>query len=158
MTTATNVLLVVAVLAYVVYRQSQWRPVDPARMWKLPIVLGIVGVLQFAELLHDVDTFTIAVLVVEGVLAIVVGAWMGALSQFSRDEAGRLLARTGGAGSALWLVLIVGRVALDVVASGLGAKSLMSAGVILVLLALNRVGRVAVIERRSASFELARAH
>lgn len=32
------------ILVWVGYRQTTWRPVDAGRMWRMPLVLGLVGV------------------------------------------------------------------------------------------------------------------
>ncbi|MEU7139705.1 hypothetical protein ABZ942_09685 [Nocardia sp. NPDC046473] len=151
--TSNNLLtavLVIAILGWIIYRQNQWRPFDPARMWRGPLVLGIVGVLLFASsdnapAVHTVD---IALLVFEGVLGLAVGALMGVLSKFSRQD-GQLMVRTGIVASALWVVLIAVRVGVDVVAVDIGASAVVSVGAIIALLAVNRLGRMLVIATRA---------
>ncbi|WP_191093754.1 DUF1453 family protein [Nocardia colli] len=164
--TSNNLLtavLAIAILGWIIYRQNQWRPFDPARMWRGPLVLGIVGVLLFtsadnAPALHTVD---IALLVFEGVLGLAVGALMGVLSKFARTD-GQLMVRTGAFASALWVVLIAVRIGIDVVAVNIGAQAAVSAGAIIVLLAVNRLGRMLVIsaraERLTGSRPMVRAH
>ncbi|MFI6042126.1 hypothetical protein ACIA8C_10860 [Nocardia sp. NPDC051321] len=164
--TSNNLLtavLVIAILGWIIYRQNQWRPFDPARMWRGPLVLGIVGVVMLASAdnapaIHTVD---IALLVFEAVLGLAVGALMGALSKFVRQD-GQLMVRTGAFASALWVVLIAARIGVDVIAVDIGAKAAVSAGAIIVLLAVNRLGRVLVIsaraERLTGSRPTVRAH
>ncbi|KAA0021196.1 hypothetical protein [Antrihabitans cavernicola] len=149
---ALDIVIAVLVLGYIMWRQTQWRVVDHGKMWRLPIILGIIGVVAIGQSDTAAAGFTplaIAVLVVEGALAVIVGVWMGGLSQFARNEHGDLVARTGAAGSMLWLLLIAVRIALDVAAVNMGAKVVASGGVILLMLALNRLGRTAVLARRA---------
>lgn len=151
--TSNNLLtavLVLAVLGWIIYRQNQWRPFDPTRMWRGPLVLGIVGVVLLgsadnAPAMHTVD---IALLVFEGVLGLAVGALMGVLTKFARQD-GQLVVRTGAVASALWVVLIAARIGVDVVAVDIGAQAVVSAGAIIVLLAVNRLGRMLVISARA---------
>ncbi|MFC9432880.1 hypothetical protein [Nocardia sp. NPDC057030] len=156
-------VLALAILGWIVYRQNQWRPFDPARMWRGPLMLGVVGVLLLgsADKAPAVHTVDIALLVFEGVLGLAVGALMGKLSKFARQD-GQLMVRTGALASALWVVLIAVRVGVDVVAVGIGAQAAVSAGAIIVLLAVNRLGRMLVIaaraERLTGSRPMVRAH
>ncbi|WP_147403933.1 hypothetical protein [Nocardia panacis] len=142
---------VLAILAWIIYRQNQWRAYDPARMWRMPLILGAIGAFIFLRTtqLTDLSTLDITLLVFEGALSLAIGATMGAMSRFGRDRQGGLLVRTGPAASALWLVLIVVRVGIDIAAVGHGAAAVTSTGAILVLLGVNRIGRIVVITRRS---------
>ena len=38
-----NVLLLLALVVWLGYRQSTWRPIRPGRMWRMPILLGLVA-------------------------------------------------------------------------------------------------------------------
>ncbi|MFI6171046.1 hypothetical protein ACIBCN_30005 [Nocardia sp. NPDC051052] len=164
--TSNNLLtavLMIAILGWIIYRQNQWRPFDPARMWRGPLVLGIVGVvvLASADNAPAVHTVDIVVLVFEAVLGLAVGALMGVLSKFVRQD-GQLLVRTGAFASALWVALIAVRIGIDVVAVDIGAKAVLSVGAIIVLLAVSRLGRMLVIsaraERLTGSRPMVRAH
>jgi hypothetical protein len=56
--------------------------------------------------------------------------------------------RTGWVGMILWFVLIAVRVGMDVLASNMGDKLATSTGIILILLAANRIARVGVLAYR----------
>ncbi|WP_019929259.1 hypothetical protein [Nocardia sp. BMG111209] len=147
----SEIVLVVAVLGWIVYRQTRWQVLDPARIWRMPLILAVIGLVSLRSTPVDGDTFgTVAVtlLLATGLLSIGVGALMGSMSQLRVVE-GRWQARTGWAGSLWWLVLIAVRVGVDVGANALGAKILTSTGVILLMVALNRVGRTLVLIRRA---------
>lgn len=141
----------VAVLGWIVYRQTRWQVLDPARIWRMPVILAVIGLVSLRSAPADarsLDGVAVALLVGTGLLSLGVGALMGQLSQLRVAE-GRWEARTGWAGSLLWLVLIVVRVGVDAGASALGAKIVTSTGVILLMVALNRVGRTLVLVRRA---------
>jgi hypothetical protein len=162
-------LIIVGVLAY---RQLTWRVISPTRMWRMPLILGAVGVLMLAQSngKHVISTVDIAVLAVELVISIGIGALMGRISTFRTrpvrstdrldDDKGRtridthrgsdgalsvLEARTGGWGAALWIVLILARVAEGFGAAELGAVLATSTGSILLVLAANRAARTFVL-------------
>lgn len=144
-----NVLLAVVILAFVCYRQTTWRIASPATLWRMPVIMAAVGVYL---LIRQGSTFTgldAAVLVIELVISLGVGAWMGAIAHFRRTEdvdgVPQFESRTGWWGLALWLVVIAVRIGIDVVANGLGAHAATTTGVIILLLSANRIARAGVI-------------
>ncbi|MDL9979161.1 hypothetical protein [Microbacterium candidum] len=144
-----NVLLAVVILAFVCYRQMTWRIASAATLWRMPVVMAAVGLYL---LIRQGSAFTgldAAVLAVEVVISLGVGAWMGAIAHFRRtdDAAGvaQFESRTGWWGLALWLVVIAVRIGIDVLANGLGAHAVTTTGVIILLLAANRIARAGVI-------------
>ncbi|WP_327145721.1 hypothetical protein [Nocardia sp. NBC_01327] len=143
-------VIVVLVVGWIVYRQTQWQVLDPMRIWRGPIVLGVVGVLQMKTVLAG-DTLggtAVALLVLSAVLSLGVGLAMGAVSQVRWID-GQWQARTGWLGSALWLVLLAVRIGVEVCARSVGAGVVASVGAILLMLALNRAGRGVVLARRA---------
>ncbi|MFI5777875.1 hypothetical protein [Nocardia sp. NPDC051570] len=151
--------LVVVVLGWIVYRQSQWRLVDSARMWRGPIVLAVIGLVQMRTAFSggSIGAVAVALLVLSAVLSLAVGVAMGWLSQIRRTD-GQLWARTGLIGSALWFVLLAVRIGVDVWAHLLGATIVTAIGVILIMLALNRTGRTLMLMRRAEQFRPVGAH
>lgn len=150
MTTLTDSLIALAVIAYIVSKQVRWTPVDIGRLWRLPLVLGIAGLASLSGHLARVTTADIAILVVSALLAIASGVAMGRLATFrpSPSAAGVTESRLGWIGAALWLGLIVARIGLDVLGAHLGAALATSVGVILLMLALNRAARTLVYAAR----------
>ncbi|QIS16743.1 hypothetical protein [Nocardia arthritidis] len=148
--TLLSIAIAVVIVGWIIYRQNQWRLYDPARMWRAPLIFGIVGAVIFVNSVEvaALGTVDIALLVFEGALSLAVGAVMGAMSQFARDPQGGLLVRTGPLASSLWLVLIVVRIVIDVVAVGYGATAVASAGALVAMLGINRLGRILIISRR----------
>jgi hypothetical protein len=162
-----DVLLALALLVWVGYRQTTWTAVDPGRMWKMPLILAAVGLIFLTQgkdggLLH-ITALDVALLVVEVLVSVGLGALMGVYSSFrpltdgtrAKLEAraarkGRsvgnvsLEARTGWVGLVLWLVLIVG-----IVSAKSGAELTASSGIIMLMVAANRATRIAVILSRA---------
>lgn len=160
--TSQNVLeiaIAVLVVGWIIYRQTQWQTLNPARIWRGPIIVAVIGAVSLKTSLTGatIGTTAVALLVLEAVLAVAVGVGMGMLSQI-RTVGGTLAARTGLIGSLLWFVMLALRLGVDVWASADGAKIVASTGVILLMLALNRVGRTAVLLRRAEQVRPLEAH
>ncbi|MFI1912638.1 hypothetical protein [Nocardia sp. NPDC020380] len=155
-----EIVLVVLVIGWVVYRQTQWQALDHARLWRLPIILGIIGALSLKSAVGTttVQPISVVLLVVSAVLAVGVGLLMGTMSQVRQFE-GRVEARTGVAGSMLWLVMLAVRIGVDVAGHVLNAGALVtSAGAIMIFIALNRAGRTLILARRSEELRMVAAH
>ena len=85
-----NALLALALIGWIGYRQMTWRPVDISRLWRTPLVMGVVGV---AFLLNtappsSLSPLDLAVLVVELVISLGIGAAMGRIASFRRLTTG----------------------------------------------------------------------
>lgn len=159
-------LLILLLLVWIGYRQTTWRPVDPSGMWRMPVVLAIIGVVTLgrsAELAH-LSGIDIAALLAELVVSCGIGVLMGMISKFRpmsaeaqhtyrqrrRAAAGvELEARTGWIGLVLFFALITIRVGMDLYAVRMGSELSATTGVILLMVAANRAARVAVILARA---------
>lgn len=165
----TDALLGIAIVVWICYRQTTWRVIDPARVWRGPAVLGVVGLATLVPRGGAVPftALDLAVVALELALALAVGSAMGAVARFrpltpdavARYEAGdragrptpgtvRYETRTGATGIALWVALIAVRIAADVVAVHLGAHVAAGTAMILLALAANRAARTAVLTLR----------
>ncbi len=163
--TATNVveaLLGLALIVWICIRQLTWMPVDVARMWRMPVILAVIGIVTLVETGRG-DRFTgtdVALLLIEAAAAIVTGAAMGFIAVFrpiSQQGLARVAAmsrppavpptresRTGWLGIVLWVVLIGVRIGLGLWGHSLGSAIVESSGVILLSVALNRAVRILV--------------
>lgn len=47
--TLANILIGVALVGWIVYRQLTWRIVYISRMWRLPLIMGGVGIVMLAQ-------------------------------------------------------------------------------------------------------------
>ena len=84
---------------------------------------------------------------------------MGAIAHFrpiaapAANRLARWETRNGWWGLVLWLLVVVVRIGIDIVAVRLGAGMVTSTGVILLVLAANRLVRVAVILNRTGRLD-----
>jgi hypothetical protein len=185
-----NILIGFALVAWIVWRQLNWQIVSISRMWRLPLIIGIVGVVMLSQQkdIHRLSVVDVAVLVIELVISLGIGAVMGKIAAFrprdirpgdpgdplngrmsgrrdrrddrryDRDRVERVLnadgtetvleSRTGWLGLALWIVLILVRLGIDVIASDMGSALAAATGVILVMIAANRLARTFVFAAR----------
>jgi hypothetical protein len=167
--TLANGLIIVVLVAWLGYKQLTWRPANVSRMWRMPAILAIVGVISLATMttVSELTPVDIAVLSVEIVISLGIGVVMGRMAQFrpmstaslarftasekshGRDAGGVTLeTRTSWWGLALWVVLMGMRVGMDVLAASFGSELAAATGVILIMVAANRAARVAVIASR----------
>jgi hypothetical protein len=150
-----NVVIGLALISFLVYRQLRWSGIDRSSIWRLPIILGIIGIINLGSISKttSVGAIDITFIGIELVVAVVVGLLMGSLTEFRTaarpDSKGRTIeARSGGAGAALWVVLIVVRVGLDVAGGFMGAHLLTATGVILLTVAVSRAASALVIDAK----------
>jgi hypothetical protein len=169
---ALDAVLGLAAIAWICYRQMTWRVVDPARMWRGPLIFAIVGagIIVTGPRTVTLNASEIALLAVELVVSLGIGAAMGAIAHFRRIAperaaayyARRAVSRRGGdagpveyesrtswVGLLLWVALIAVRVGLAALTShSMGTESTAMTGVIFLVLAANRAARVAVLAFR----------
>jgi hypothetical protein len=168
--TVTDIIIALAVLCWIIYRQLTWQLVNPSRLWRMPIIIAIIGVAMLTQTnsLTAVKPVDLLILVGELVLALGLGAAMGTLARF-RTRAQRASdvrqrggvptdfdpsvtvteSRTGGLGAALWIVLIALRVGIELLTTHYFPSALLaSTGTILLVVAANRAARALVISVR----------
>ena len=168
--TILNGVIIVALLVWVGYRQTMWRPVSIPQMWRMPALFAVIGVVSLVSQ-KQVASFTVfdmSLVVVELILSLGVGAWMGALAHFRPLEKpvqlgrdGRYTAvvesRTGVFGLVLWIIVIVIRVGIDIFASHAGSHLAGATGLIFLIFAANRAARTWVYASRLGSSASLRA-
>ena len=144
--TITNLLealLGVAGIVWICAKQLMWTAVSVQRMWRMPIILGAIGVITLLTTGSKVALTgaDLGLLAIELVAAVVTGAAMGWIARLPTDLAqgarrvaqpGRrrddgveptVESRTGWIGIALWVVLIAVRIGLAVWAHSMGRRS-----------------------------------
>jgi hypothetical protein len=158
-TAALNVLLGLAIVVYICSKQLTWRPVDPARMLKLPLILGAAGIISMASRHTAIHPIDVVILGLSAVFALASGTLMGRIARFRPSPADPRLteSRTGVLGIAIWLGLVAVRVTLDVAGHQLGSDIAISTGSILLVLALNRFASALVVSARRPRRSLAMA-
>ena len=122
-----NAALVLALVAWVLYRQTIARPVSARGLWILPGVLVIIGLAAISNVDHgNVSTTAITYLVLDLVSSVALGALRGCFVKvFERDG---VMWRQGGAITiALWVVAIGVRVVVGILASNAGVGNVSNA-------------------------------
>jgi hypothetical protein len=146
----TDLAIGLVLILYIASRQLRWRAADPARMLKLPLILGVAGAVLMARQVTAVHPIDVVILGLSAVVAVISGTMMGAIARFrpSPTAPGVTESRTGWLGALIWFGLIAVRVGLDVVGRHLGSALAVSTGAILVVLAVNRVTAALVVSAR----------
>ncbi len=122
-----NAALVLALVAWVLYRQTIARPVSARSLWLLPGVLVVIGLAAISNVDHgNLSTTAITYLVLDLVSSVALGALRGCFVKiFERDG---LMWRQGGAITiALWIVAIGVRVVIAILASTAGVGNVSDA-------------------------------
>lgn len=159
MQTLINAVVILALIAWMGYRQLTWRAVAPSTMYRTPLVLGIIGMAMLSQQQStgSISALDIAVLAVELVISLGIGAWMGSIAHLraladpvsvGRGGVARFESRTGPLGIVLWVSVIVVRIGIDVLAGIAGSHLASATGVIFLVLAANRAARVMMLARR----------
>ena len=109
---------VIAIVAYVIGRQLIGEPLRGKRVVLLPAILTVIGVADLGGKGHHVQPVDVACLIVGGLIVAAIGAAQG-LAMRLESRNGSAVGSTAGARALwLWLLLIVARVLMTVVADG----------------------------------------
>lgn len=163
-----NILIVIALVGWVIYRQFTWQLVNPSRLWRMPIIIAIIGVAMLANMksLTHVQPVAVAILVGEIALSLGIGALMGSLATFRtrpqresdvKTRRGETFSparsvidsRTGALGASLWVVMIALRIGIGFAVAQFSPSALLaSTGTILLVVAANRFARAFMVQNR----------
>lgn len=82
--TIANILIGVALIGWILYRQFTWRIISISRMWRMPLIMGGVGIVMLSQTkdVHQISAVDLAVLIVELVISLAIGALMGRIAVF----------------------------------------------------------------------------
>jgi hypothetical protein len=151
MTSQTLITLVVAllVLARVLWTQSSWRPLEPERAWRGPLLLAVLGAAGILS--SDLGPLTPADLGVVLIEVAVSAAGGARLAHRRRPPTTPVLleTRTGAPGILLWIGLLAVRIGLSAYSHSHGLALASASGLIALLLATNRAARSTVLLART---------
>ena len=145
-----EIVVGVAVVAYVIGRQLIGEPLRGKRVVILPIVLTVIGVTDLTGSTHPVRPIDVAFLVVGAVIVAGIGLALGLITRLESRN-GALWGQLPATGLWLWLLLVVSRVVVMAIANGADAKVAASTSSILLMLGINRLAQAAVILPRAMS-------
>jgi uncharacterized membrane protein len=144
---ALNVVLVLALVVFILYRQTIARPLTARGIWLLPAILIIVAIAGISNVDHGALTDTAAIyLVIDVVSSLALGVLRGCFIRvFERDG---VMWRQGNVVTiALWVVAIGIRIVIGFFASNAGVGAVSVAGLELAL-AASLLGQNAVVALR----------
>jgi hypothetical protein len=146
---AIEILAVIGIIGYVIYKQVKGEPLRGKRAVLLPAVLTVIGFLNIRSgggaHLSSAD---ITCLVVGTAGSAAIGLGFGAIMRLE-ERGGYLWAQLPLAGLWLWAALIGWRVLVMVLATGMHAHVAASASTLLLSLGVNRLAQAAVIVPRA---------
>jgi hypothetical protein len=141
-----NIAIGIAVLGFLIYRQVRVRPVRASL--RLPLILGVIGVLQLSQYLKTVhDTGTVAAgLAGSLLLAAAFGAARAATVRVW-SAGGQLLAQGNWVTAGLWLVSAAAHFGYDALVVPASFKGLATVSILLYLAVSYAVQRLIVLYR-----------
>lgn len=144
------IIAVIAIVAYVIGRQLIGEPLRGKRVVLLPVILAVIGVADLSGKSHDVQPVDVGCLAIGALVVAGIGAAQGrAMRLESRN--GSLWGQMPPKALWLWLLLIMARVLMIVIADGVHAHLAASSATILLMLGINRLGQAAVVVPRALS-------
>jgi len=143
-----EMVAVVAIVGYVIGRQLLGEHLRGKRLIVLPIVLAIIGVTELVGHGHHLATADVALIAVGAVVAGAVGIGQGLVMRLE-DRDGTLWGQMPRRSLWLWFALVLSRVIIMVVASGVGAHVAASTAPILLTLGINRLAQAAMVAPRA---------
>jgi hypothetical protein len=125
-----SVVIVVLALAWVISRNLRGRFVAAEKPYRLPLILLVIGVVQFGQAHPAITPLAVLVLAADLVLTAVLGAARGYSIQLGTRD-GFLYQRGGAPTLLLWALSIAVRVGLEIFAHSVGVGAAASATVLL---------------------------
>jgi hypothetical protein len=144
-----NAVLVLALVAWVLYRQTIARPVRIRSLWLLPAILIVIGVAAISHVDNgNLSATATLYLVIDLVTSLVVGAIRGCFVRvYERD--GVMWRRGTAVTMALWIVSIGIRVVIAIVAGNAGVANVSNAA-LEITLGVSLLGQNAVVALRGS--------
>jgi hypothetical protein len=122
-----NAVLILALVGFVLYRQTIARPVVARRLWLLPAVLSVIGIAAISHVDNgNLSVTAVEYLAVDLAASIALGGVRGCFVRvFERDG---VMWRQGGLVTlALWIVTIGIRIVIAILAGAAGLGNVMDA-------------------------------
>lgn len=153
METIETIIIALAVIGFVTYRQTRWQPVDPSRLFRMPAILAAAGLFTIWGTIRTLPmgwhpgTADVAVLVAELGTGLAAGLLMGRLATI-RTEHGVVQTRLSGQGLVVWFAFIGLRVGFGFLAVLVGATFAAQPGATLLVVALIKLVQSVIVRER----------
>lgn len=141
-----TVLAAIGIIVYIIGQQLVGGPLPGKRLVVLPAILTVIGILDIGG--SHPGAMDVLLLSVSAVIAITLGAGLGAMTHLERRDGG-LWARLPKQGLWLWIGLLVSRLIMIGIAHVAGAHVAAGTSAILLMLGLNRAAQALVIVARA---------
>jgi hypothetical protein len=148
MSSIVEIAALAAAVGYVVVTQLRGQSLHAKRLVLVPAVLTVIGLVGLHGM-ADVSADDVACITASALIAAAIGCAQGRMTRLqSRD--GTLWGRLPARGLWLWVALVISRVAMMVVAHGIGAEAAASLDSVLVVLGVNRLAQAGMIASRAS--------
>lgn len=141
----------VVLIAFVLYRQMSRQPLRPRRLVLLPAILGLFALQQLSRQRLPTDISTVAFLVVNVGVSLVLGLWRGTTFRVWSD-AGIVFTKGTVATLVSWAVLIAIRIPFAFASHALTFPQGLVIGELLLALAITFAAQNAVLWARAGRF------
>jgi hypothetical protein len=144
----TNIVIGVAVLALLVYRQLSVRRLNES--YRIVLIIAIIGVIQFVSFLnshHGHRTEVIEAVIGSLAIAAVTGALRAPTVKVWRDASGQLLRQGTWLTAVLWVVSLAAHLGYDSVVGGKATGDVGDATILLYLAVTLVIQRVIMLAR-----------
>ena len=152
-------VLILALFCWILSKRFQWRPVrGDSRQWRLPLILIAIGVWATLGTQHKTSSGAVIAMTSKDYTYLLVGALVSLGLGMVRgrsleiaDHAGQLMKRYRPLTAALWVVLIVVRLGIDLYGGHMGVSSAIIGTSIMLMFGLSLLGEALVVAMRTGA-------
>jgi hypothetical protein len=152
-------VLILALFCWILSKRFQWRPVrGDSRQWRLPLILIAIGVWATLGTQHKTSSGAVIAMTSKDYTYLLVGALVSLGLGMVRgrsleiaDHAGQLMKRYRPLTAALWVVLIVVRLGIDLYGGHMGVSSAIIGTSIMLMFGLSLLGESLVVSMRTGA-------
>lgn len=145
--TTVELIALVALVAFSVYRQSRLAPVTGHGRFKLPLIYAMVGICLGVSIVHT--PLSLGLFAIGLVASLIVGLLRGRMTRVWREADGRIYSRGTVASVAMFFGLIAFKFALGTVAYLTHARYERGIGTILVMIGVMLAVQAELVWRRA---------
>jgi hypothetical protein len=152
-------LLILALFCWILAKRFNWRPVrGDSRQWRLPLILIAIGIYATLGSQHKTSSGAVIAMTTKDYTYLVIGALVslglgmarGSTLQIA-NHAGQLMKRYRPLTAAMWAILIVVRLGIDLYGGHMGVSSAVIGTSIMLMFGLSLLGESLVVAMRTGS-------
>jgi hypothetical protein len=145
-----DIVIAVAALALILYRQLQRRPIRSGANTRIPLILGIIGVVELVEYLNKGHHGAVIYVALLG--SLVIAAIFGAIRAATTHvwlEGGQAWRQGNWLTAVLWIVSIAAHLGYDYIVDGKGSNSGLGSASLLLYLAVTLAIQALILNARA---------